>query len=241
VRAFLGFEENGDGERLDIWTRDGALGWVFDNDVDEVSLGAPLVGFDMTAILEHQACPAVGAYLLHRIRDLMDGRRLAVICDECRFYLLNPLFSAMIEDFALTLRKKEGMLWLAAQQPEHITGSGIGASLISQCQTMFLFPSRTADPEQYIDKLGCTPAMFRAITEQMPTEKFRSVLIKRDCGSVIVKIELTGMYDEIAVLSGREATTRLIPAIREAVGDEPGRFVAEFLARYRATNKEALQ
>jgi hypothetical protein len=40
----------------------------------------------MTALLEHRACPAVGAYLLHRIRDLMDARRLAVVCDECRFY-----------------------------------------------------------------------------------------------------------------------------------------------------------
>jgi type IV secretion system protein VirB4 len=239
VRAFLGFEEGGDGERLDIWTRDGALGWVFDNDHDEVRLDTPLVGFDMTALLEHRACPAVGAYLLHRIRDLMDGRRLAVVCDECRFYLLNPLFSRMIEDFALTMRKKEGMLWLAAQQPEHITGSDIGASLISQCQTMFLFPSRTADPAQYMDKLGCSPAMFRAITEEMPVAAYRSVLIKRETGSVIAKIELMDMDEEIAVLSGREATTRLVPSIREAVGDDPERFVAEFLTRYRAAKEEA--
>jgi type IV secretion system protein VirB4 len=167
----------------------------------------------------------------------MDGRRLAVVCDECRFYLLNPLFSRMIEDFALTMRKKEGMLWLAAQQPEHITGSDIGASLVSQCQTMFLFPSRTADPMQYIDKLGCSPAMFRAITEEMPVAPYRSVLIKRETGSVIVNIELTDMDEEIAVLSGREATTRLVPAIREAVGDDPDRFAAEFLARYRAAKQ----
>jgi len=237
LRAFLGFEPGGDGERLDVWCRDGALGWMFDNATDDVKIDSPLVGFDMTKILEHRACPAVGAYLLHRIRELIDGRKLAVICDECRFYLLNPLFSRIIEDFALTLRKKNGMLWLATQEPGHIINSDVGSSLVNQCPTMFLFGSRTASEEEYIRRLGCTPAMFRALTEEMPVAPYRSVLIKRETGSVIVNTDISGMGDEVAILSGRTETTRLIPEVLARIGDDQDRFVEEFLAAYAATRR----
>ena len=239
VRAFLGFGKGTDGERLEQWCRGGALGWLFDGERDEVRLNAPLVGFDMTQLLQHSACPLVGAYLVHRIGELIDGRRLAVICDECRFYLLSPLFAAMIEDFALTLRKKNGMLWLAAQQPEHITESAVGASLASQAQTVFAFPSRDADPAQFIDQLGFTRPMYRALTEEMPTLSYRSVMMKRDSGSAILRVELTDMADEIAILSGREETTRLIPAIRALVGNDPDAFTTEFVRRVHAIRKGA--
>lgn len=233
VRAFLGFGKGGDGVRLDQWCQGGALGWMFDGDRDEVRLDARLTGFDMTQILEHFACPAAGAYLIHRVKDLFDGRRVAVICDECRFYLLNPLFSKTIEDFALTMRKKEGILWLAAQQPEHITGSSIGSSLLSQCQTVFMYADKSANPAEYIDRMHCTPAMFRALTETMPALPYRTVLIKRDGGSAILRTDLIDMAEEVAILSGRSATTGLIPTILQQTGDNAAAFVAEFRRRYR--------
>jgi type IV secretion system protein VirB4 len=145
----------------------------------------------------------------------------------------------MIEDFALTLRKKNGMLWLAAQQPEHITESAVGASLASQAQTVFAFPSRDADPAQFIDQLGFTRPMYRALTEEMPTLSYRSVMMKRDSGSAILRVELTDMADEIAILSGREETARLIPAIRALVGNDPDAFTTEFLRRVHAIRKGA--
>ena len=235
VRAFLGFGEGTDGERLAPWCHDGSVGWLFDGATDDVRLDAHLVGFDMTQLLKHPACPLVGAYLVHRIADLIDGRRLAVICDECRFYLLSPLFAAMIEDFALTLRKKNGMLWLAAQSPDHITRSTVGRSLAAQAQTIFAFPSNDADPEEFVGKLGFTVPMFKALTET--TLPYRWVLMRREEGSVILRVELKDMAEEISVLSGREETARLIPGIRADVGDDPDAFTAEFIRRVKAMPK----
>ena len=188
VRQFMGVTDaTGAGARLDRWCRGGALGWVFDGGQDELRLDATLAGVDMTRLLEHEACPAVGAYLLHRIRALLDGRRVVVMADEARFYLRDRFFAAMFEDFALTLRKQEGALFLAAQQPEHILQSPVGPSLVAQCQTRFLFPQQSVDREAYLAGLGCTDAELRAVVEEMPALPVRSVLLKREAGSVILQ------------------------------------------------------
>ena len=50
------------------------------------------------------------------------------MADECRFYLQQPF---------------DGILLLAAQQPEHILESPVGASVVAQCQTRFLFPQQS--------------------------------------------------------------------------------------------------
>ena len=59
------------------------LGWVLDNDVDEVSLDAPFLGFDLTAVLDDPTVRGpVMAYLFHRVESLLDGRRLVLAVDE---------------------------------------------------------------------------------------------------------------------------------------------------------------
>lgn len=238
VRAFLGYEKGGDGERLDVWCHDGGNGWLFDGDTDEVRVDARMVGFDMTALLTHFACPAVAAYLLHRIRPRIDGTPVIVTCPEARYYLLNPLFAAIIEDFALGLAKKNGALWLDTQEPQHLLSSDVGASLVSQCASIFQYPTKTADRSTYLEKLGFSPAMFKAITEQMPVLPFRSVLLRRDGESVILNVELTNMASEIAVLSGTEKTIRLIPDILATAKSDPCAFQRAFTHQVAALQTE---
>jgi type IV secretion system protein VirB4 len=230
VRAFLGFGEGTDGSRLDRWCRDGADGWLFDGAEDLVRVDASFIGFDLTQLFGHAACSHVAAYLLQRIREVIDGRRITVVCDEVRFYLLNEIFAEAIKDFSLTLRKKNGQLWMAAQEPDHIINNDIGTDLANQAQTMWVYPARDANEAEY-ERLGFTAAMYRAITETMPTLPYRCVLLKRDSGSAIIRTELTNMQAEIDVLSGREETVRMIPAIRAEVGDDPDAFTAEFIRR----------
>jgi type IV secretion system protein VirB4 len=237
IRSFLGYEKDGDGERLDIWCHDGANGWLFDGETDEVRTDARWVTFDMTKLLTHRACPAVAAYLLHRIRPCIDGTPVVVAIPETRFYVASDLFAWIIEDFSLGLAKKNGALWLDTQEPQHLLDSTVGASLVSQCATIFQYPTRTAKRDVYLDKLGFSPAMFKAITEEMPVLPFRSVLLRRENESVILNVELTGMADDIAVLSGTEATIRLIPGILAAVGNDPRAFRAEFIRRVNAKEK----
>lgn len=237
LRAFLGFEEGGDGERLDVWCHDGSQGWLFDGEKDEVSLDCRVVAWDMTQILKHYAIPAVATYLLFRIRPVIDGSPVVVAIPEVRYYLTRPLFAAIVEDFSLGLAKKNGALWLDTQEPQHLLDTSVGASLVSQCGSVYQFPTRTADYDTYTKRLGFSPAMVKAITETMATLPSRTVLLRREDESVILNVDLTDMADDIAVLSGTEETVRLIPAIVETVGVNDGpAFHREFVRRVRALN-----
>jgi type IV secretion system protein VirB4 len=233
LREFLGYADpRGAGARLERWCRGGQLGWAFDNDEDEVRLDTGVVGFDLTQILEHtEVCAPAATYLLHRVGSVMDGRRFVMACDEFRAYLLNPLFAAVVDRFLLTVRKNNGLLILATQQPEHVLESPLGASLVAQCQTKILFPSPTADEAAYIDGLKCTQGEFRQVRTEMVVGT-RRFLLKRDSGSAVCEFDLSGMPDLLAVLSGRANTVRLGARIRAELGEDPDVWVPAFRRRY---------
>ncbi|MBL7241271.1 VirB4 family type IV secretion/conjugal transfer ATPase [Komagataeibacter rhaeticus] len=224
--------EEGAGARLERWCRGGALGWLFDGETDEVDLSSSITGFDLTAFLDHdQICAPTAAYLLYRIEKVVDGRRFLMSCDEFRAYLLDPKFAAVIDKFLLTIRKNNGMLILATQQPEHVLESKLGSSLVAQCMTKILYPSPTADRHAYITGLSCTEGEYRAVREGMVGDPKR-FLMKRENGSVICEFDLSSMPEYIAVLSGRANRANFAERLREEYGDNPSQWLDHFMARY---------
>ncbi|WP_163881711.1 VirB4 family type IV secretion/conjugal transfer ATPase [Rhizobium laguerreae] len=239
MRSIAGLREfllhgpsEGAGARLERWCRGSALGWAFDGEIDEVKLDASITGFDMTQLLEYEeVCAPAAAYLLHRVGSVVDGRRFVMSCDEFRFYLLNPQFAAVIDKFLLTVRKNNGLLILATQQPEHVLESPVGASLVAQCMTKIFYPSPTADRSAYIDGLKCTEGEFQAIREHMAIGS-RKFLLKRESGSVVCEFDLAEMREYVAVLSGRANTVRFADQLRDKYGEAPGAWIDKFMARY---------
>jgi len=240
MRSLAGLREflmhgpaEGAGARLERWCRGATLGWAFDAEVDEVSLARHITGFDMTHLLDYEeVCAPAAAYLLYRVGTVMDGRRFVMSCDEFRAYLLNPRFAAVIDTFLLTVRKNNGLLILATQQPEHVLDSPLGASLVAQCQTKILYASPTADREAYIAGLKCTEGEFRAVREDMVATKWR-FLLKRQTGSFICDFDLGAIRDYVAILSGRANTVRFAEQLRRELGDEPSAWLGEFMSRYQ--------
>ena len=237
LREFLGHADpNGAGARLDRWCRGGSLGWAFDNDADEIRLDGPITGFDMGPVLEQGMADSpvsgsMAAYILHRIQGVMDGRRFVMAADEFWMYLTNPLFAAAIDNFLLTLRKVNGALLLATQQPEHALDRPIGASLVAQCMTKILFPNFRAREESYgAAGLGCSPAVFRAVREDLLSS--RSFVLLRDSGAVVCEFDLSGLPEQVALLSSTRNRVNLLDRIRAETGDDPARFVPEFQRRH---------
>ena len=233
LREFLGHSDPlGVGPRLEKWCRGNALGWAFDGDHDDVNIDEAITGFDMTQLLEHdEVCAPAGAYLLYRVTQILDGRRVVLSIDEFRFYLKNEQFAAVVDNLLLTVRKSNGAVFLALQMPEHILESPLGPSIVAQCQTKIMYPSPTADREIYITGLKCTEGEYRAVREDMAVGK-RRFLLKREQGSVICEFDLSKMRDYIAVLSGRANTVRFAEKLRNTLGNEPGRWLPEFMQRY---------
>jgi type IV secretion system protein VirB4 len=233
LREFLGHSDPmGCGPRLEKWCRGNALGWAFDGETDEVAIDEAITGFDMTQLLEHaEVCAPAGAYLLYRVTQILDGRRVVLSIDEFRFYLKNPQFAKVVDDLLLTVRKSNGAIFLALQMPEHIIESPLGPSIVAQCQTKIMYPSPTADRKTYIEDLKCTEGEFRAVREDMRIGK-RKFLLKRETGSVICEFDLSDMREYVAVLSGRANTVRFVAELRRELGDAPANWLPEFLERY---------
>ena len=234
LREFLGHSDAlGIGPRLEKWCRGNALGWAFDGDHDEVNLDEAITGVDMTQLLEHdEVCAPAGAYLLYRVTQILDGRRVVLSIDEFRFYLKNPQFAAVVDNLLLTVRKSNGAVFLALQMPEHILESPLGPSIVAQCQTKIMFASPTADRNIYLNGLKCTEGEYRAVREDMLAGK-RRFLLKREQGSVICEFDLGEMAEYVAILSGRANTVRFAEKLRRQIGDEPERWLPEFLQRFR--------
>ena len=234
LREFLGHADPaGCGPRLEKWCRGNSLGWAFDGENDAVQIDENITGFDMTQLLEHgDVCAPAGAYLLYRVTQLLDGRRIVLSIDEFRFYLKNPQFAKVVDDLLLTVRKSNGAVFLALQQPEHILESPLGPSIVAQCQTKIMYPSPTADRDTYINGLKCTEGEFRAVREDMLVGK-RRFLLKREQGSVICEFDLAEMHEYVAVLSGRANTVRFAERLRTQFDDDPAKWLPEYMRRYR--------
>ena len=63
--------------------------------------------------------------------------------------------------------------------------------------------------------------------EDLSTES-RRFLIKQGHDAVVAQLDLAGMDDELAILSGRTATVELLDRIRAAVGDDPAAWLPRF-------------
>jgi type IV secretion system protein VirB4 len=190
----------------------------------------------------------MAADLMFRLKNIMDGRRFVVMIDECRYYA--DTIAGIMEDFALTGRKKELVLFLAAQQPGHLLERPMGRSILAQVQTDFALPDTKAEWRDYgKEGRGYTPAEFRFVKARRSdtanvnaeTRGKRQVMIRRDGESVVVQFDLTGMEDEIAILSGRPDTSTLMMRIVEELGpDAPTEdVVAEFKKRWRSVKRIA--
>ena len=162
LRAFLGQSDGeGPGARLAKWCAGRSLGWVLDNEADEIELNSPFLGFDMTAVLDDDVTRGpIMSYLYHRIEGLVDGRRLIVAIDEFWKALADPEFRELVNDKLKTIRKLNGAVVLATQSPRDALSSPISHSIIEQCPTQIIMPNDKADRVDYVDGLKLTEPEF---------------------------------------------------------------------------------
>jgi type IV secretion system protein VirB4 len=241
LRQFADHVEGGCGERLSRWCKGGSLGWAFDNDEDLIRLDAGIVGIDNSEILVDDAVEVrapMAAYQLYRIGEKVGtGIPSAVFADEAHAYLPDTRFAAGFEKFVTRLRKGNGMLWLAMQQPQVVLRHKIGQALLSNSMTKILFPNTAAEAAAYLEGLHCTEGELNAVREGMLAMGRGTFLVKRDSGSFIARADLSSLPDHIAILSGDPPRRKLAHRIMADVGTDPAVWVPE----YRRRHKEAYQ
>lgn len=206
--------------RLDAWIGSGEHGWLFDNERDLLDLSARTLGFDMTALLETPRLRTpVMMYLFHRIEERLDGEPTMILIDEGWKALDDEVFAARIRDWLKTLRKRNALVGFATQSARDALDSRIATALVEQTATMIFMPNSRAKAEDYCEGFGLTPHELDII-RTLPAHS-RCFLVRQSDSSVVVRLDLSGMPDVLAILSGRESTVRHLDTLRARFGDAP--------------------
>jgi type IV secretion system protein VirB4 len=213
--------------RIAPWVEGGPHAWLFDNARDHLDLSQRLMGFDMTALLDQPALrtPTM-MYLFHRIEQRLDGAPTMICIDEGWKALDDAMFAARIRDWLKTLRKRNALVGFATQSARDALDSAISNALVEQTATMIFTPNARARMEDYADGFSLTEQEVELI-RALPVAS-RCFLVRRARESVVVRLDLSDQPDLLAVLSGREASTRHLDGLRSQMGDHPSAWFEAF-------------
>jgi len=225
-------------ERLARWCHarekgreDGPLAWVFDNPSATIAseLGpARTTVFDTTAFLDDaELRTPIALHLFHLTGRLIDGRRLAVFFAEFWKSIGDKHFAAFLKDLLKTLRKKNGLVVLDSQSPSDALRHPMARTLIEQVATMILFPNPGADYAEYTAGLGLSDREFSLVKTDLP-EGAGMFLLKQGRHSVVAKLPLAGMDDDLAVLSARTSNLELMDRLIAQYGEDPDVWASHF-------------
>jgi len=236
LRSLLGQSDvGGVGARLERWIRGGPLGWALDGDDDALSLDARFAGFDMTDVLDHpEVRTPMMLYLFHRIAQRVDGRRLVLDIDEFWKVLGDAAFTDLAQDGLKTWRKQNALMVFGTQSPADALRSPIAHTILEQCATKIFLPNAHGQARDYVEGFGLSEEEFRLIRDELTPESHR-FLVKQGHDSVVVELDLKGLDDALAVLSGRSETVALLDRLRAETGDDYADWRGPFHTQRRLT------
>lgn len=213
----------------------GDYAWAFDNPADTLAArmaGQPVIGFDVTEFLDHDATrSAITLYLFHLVRQMLDGRRLVCWMDEFWRLLSDPAFESFAKDGPKTWRKLNAVMCLATQSPSDVLQSPISRTLVEQTPTKVFFPNADADRAEYTRGFGLTEREFRLLKEELEPGS-RMFLVKQSHHSVVCRLDLKGFDGELAVISGRAAEVARMHQIMSTAGIDPDDWLAPFMGAH---------
>ncbi|MDQ5899918.1 MAG: type secretion system protein VirB4 [Pseudomonadota bacterium] len=211
--------------RFECWHSHREQAWVFDNVSDcfeQQQYNTDVIGLDLSHLLKDEVCKTPSLmYLLHRFSQQLEGQRGMIFLDEGWLALQDDYFKNIINDLSRTPRKKNNFFGLATQAAQDTSVSAIQAPINEAAACKIFFPNPMADRKTYIEGFGLTEREFELIKTLPDDSHYFLLNYGRGKESVVLRANLKGLDDEIAVISGRQETVSLLDTIRAEVGDDP--------------------
>lgn len=198
-------EKNSLKSRLKLWATGNKFGWVFDNEIDELTFentNINIYGIDGTDLLKDDEINSVVAYyMLWRIMDLTDGRRFALIIDEAWDWIRNEVVAKEVFNKEKTIRKQNGFIVLGTQSVEDFAKSKIATAIIEQSSTILLLANPQAKQIDYVEKLNMSIEEYEFVKNVNPN-LYRFMVKKNTGQKSIVSLDLSSIGKvNLAILS----------------------------------------
>jgi type IV secretion system protein VirB4 len=118
---------------------------------------------------------------------------------------------------------------LATQSPSDVLASPLSRTVVEQTATQVFFPNHQAQWADYGEGFGLSAREFQLIRDELVPSS-RRFLVRQGGRSVVCELDLSGLSDELSILSGRGAEVALAEKIRAQVGDDPSVWLPAFYA-----------
>lgn len=222
--------------RTDGLREEGEFAWLFDNEKDSLDFNFDKVGFDVTYLMD-EVSPLIStpAYmvLLHRMRQCLDGRLTTFVIDEAWQVFNSPFWVKVLGSWVPTIRKLNGHFIFMTQSPETVLSSSIAPIIMANVVTTILFPNSDADSDTYKKGLGLSDSEFQIIRNSNPASR-QFLYRQRGEQSILCRLDLSHLADEIRVFSGNKRTVQLLNEILKETGKNPNDWLPEFYKRSAA-------
>ncbi|WP_405350866.1 helicase HerA domain-containing protein [Fusobacterium animalis] len=156
LRTITQFEVQVQSEDLRLaihqYTKDGAFGRYFDSNYDSFTNEYSWQSFEVEKLMENsKVYIPILKYIFHKLEVEMysEGKPTLLIIDEFGRLIKNKAFASKIEEWEVTLRKKNVAILLATQQLSDISHSDIKDALLNSFQTIIYLPNIRANNEQF--------------------------------------------------------------------------------------------
>lgn len=217
------------------WSKSGEYGWIFDNEYDEFDISSTTnFGFDGTEFLEHHKIRSpISFYILHRITEILDGRRVVIFMDEFWKWISDDVFSKFAQDKLKTIRKLNGMLIYATQSPSDILSSKLARTVVESSSTQIFLSNPRATKQDYVDGFKLTEEEYYSIKNLDPAS--RCFLVKKSSlyggvkpFSAIVKLDLKSLGSHTKILSSAKDNLEIFEKSFEQI-TKPEEWIDDFL------------
>lgn len=214
-------------QALEPWLPGGSYGQMFNAPVDALAFDKPLIGFDMTVLLDQlpEVLAPLTRYLMHRALQMAqeDPAPWAIFFDEMRKYLDRPTFGKEVRKVWQEIRKLNGVAIGAVQEPRAILGNEFGQDLVNSTSTFLLFRDSEGTEEEYVDGFGLSRAEFGLVQRLRP----RQVLMKRKgAESVVLNVDLSPLGKYLNIFNSSIQDVKRMRELRQ----RGGKWQREFLA-----------
>jgi len=207
--------------RLKQWAKGGEFGWVFDNEEDTFNISnIDNFGIDGTEFLDDDDIRGpITFYLLYRVTNLLDGRRLVMFMDEFWKWLADVEFSKFSLNMLKVIRKLNGIFIPATQSPDEIVRHPIAPAIIEQCSTQIFLANPKASHADYVEKMKVPESVYDVVRQLDPGDHYM-VILKTPLRPgethpfvAMAKMDLSGLGKITRLLSGNEDNLKIFDAI----------------------------
>ncbi len=168
--------------------------------------------------------------MINRVDGMIDGSPIPIVIDEGWKGLEDEYVSKRVFDWEKVIRKLNGLVIFGSQSARDLADTRIGTTIIEQSPTQIFYPNPDADYASHCEAFNLSDKEFDLIKNQLDPSD-RCFLIKQGRNSIVARLNLKGMDDALAILSGRKETVTLLDEIRAEFGDDPNTWIPIFHER----------